>query len=131
MAPNPQTFTVDTTGKTASELHDAFCSGIIATGLGLACSVDGHGWPRHAQNPATFNNGPTIRIAHLSDGGVTAISATGLEDQDITQEQSVGFLEAEVPALSPWGLALLAVILILCALSWRAIPKTWSGQVVP
>lgn len=115
---NPRTHTVDTTGKSDTQLHTEICAGFVSLGLGLECKVHTPSQAaNHTQNPAAFGNGAFVRVPNLQGKGVTVIGATGLEGQEIIQEQNL-FGQQPVPVLSPWGIALLPLILILCIVSY-------------
>jgi hypothetical protein len=113
--PNACSFTVDTTGKDPWLLH-----GEIAQEYGncpltpqLNCMLrppfpgEGSGSP-----PGTFGSAPFVFCANVKGAKVIELTVDGRPGQAIVTETTAG-LGGEIPTLSPWGMALLVVTLLL------------------
>jgi hypothetical protein len=112
---NPRQFTVDTTGKTDTQIHQEIASKFVGLGLGLTAFVHSAAEaPFHSHYPQAFTaDDDFVRIPNQTDQGVTEIWVTAVEGQLITIEDNIP--GGNVPTLSTLGMVLLVVLLMLGA----------------
>ncbi|HXI03603.1 MAG TPA: IPTL-CTERM sorting domain-containing protein [Candidatus Saccharimonadales bacterium] len=107
--PVNSTFSVDTTGKSDTAIHQEVVDNLTGLGLGLGLGV--------AANPGmncefteTFN-GPLAAIWRLPGAGVLEFGVDGVQGQNIVAETNGVAQAGSIPTLNEWGLLLLVLLL--------------------
>ncbi len=112
--PQVVSFTVNTSGKNDTELHQAIVDGFTNLGLGLELGVMDEPGMKCVFDD-TFN-GPLVSIWNLFERGVREVGIDGLPGQRIVAETNSDPQQGEIPTLSEWGLILLVALLSVSAL---------------